>query len=50
MMQPTLEQRDFVVTIYFKTKKFTEVKILFIEQLFGHLPPNKRKIWKNVKK
>ena len=50
MVQQTLEQRDFVVTIYFKTKKFTEVKILFIEPLFGHLLPSKSKIWKNVKK
>ena len=50
MVQLTVEERVFIVSKYFETHSFVEVRNLFRERFPDKEPPVKKTIWRNVKK
>ena len=49
-MQLTIKQHIFVVTNYFRIRKFNEVQYLFKQRLRDRVQPTKVTIWKNIEK
>ena len=50
MEQYTVEQRVFIVKTYFENHSFAEVQRLFRLHFPDRNPPDKKNIWRNVKK
>ena len=50
MGQYTVEQRVFLVRKYYETHSYAEVQRLFRLQFPDRDPPDKKNIWRNVKK
>lgn len=50
MVQYTVEQRVFIVTKYFETKRYAEVQRLFRLEFPNRDLPNEKNIWRNVQK
>ena len=50
MGQYIVEQRVFIVRKYYKTHSYAEVQRLLRLQFPGRDPPDKKNIWRNVKK
>ena len=50
MGQYAVEQRVFIVKKYFETHSFAEVQRLFSLRFPDRNPPDKKNIWRNVKK
>ena len=49
-MQLIMEQRIFIVKSYYETKSYNQVQTKFRTLFPERLPPNKTRIWENVKK
>ena len=50
MVHLTVEERVFIVSKYFETHSFVEVRNLFRERFPDKEPPVKKTIWRKVKK
>ena len=49
-MQLIMEQRIFIVKSYYETKSYNQVQTKFRTLSPERLPPNKTRIWENIKK